>query len=106
MRKKADDAVSRARDDHERKLKALVDRVDKLTKEIKAMREAHTEEEAAARKKKIKAAAELSAIVNKYDDSMITLSDTMKALQLQMQQVNHIFMPNQQTLSIIQHSTQ
>ena len=67
LRKKADDAVSRARDDHERKLKALVDRVDKLTKEIKSMREAHTEEEAAAFKKTLDTIGQTGNVMGPFE---------------------------------------
>ncbi|KAG5193085.1 hypothetical protein JKP88DRAFT_346432 [Tribonema minus] len=95
LRKKAEDAVAHANEDHGRKMKALRDKLDSLDKDIAALHEAHQEEEALARKKKIKAEgecetsltqSELAAVVAKYDDSMISGTASIERLEKLMSQ--------------------
>ncbi|CAM9858011.1 unnamed protein product, partial [Laminaria digitata] len=70
IKTKAAEATAKAKEDHEKKSRALIERIDRLSQETGEASELHQQEEVGSRKKKAKMEIELAAAVEKYDRDM------------------------------------
>ncbi|CAN0120418.1 unnamed protein product, partial [Scytosiphon promiscuus] len=86
IKTKAADAVAKAKDDHEKKGRALTERIERLAKETGEAAEQHQQEETAARKKKAKVEVELAAVVTKYDRDMAAKTLQIEEVKAKMEQ--------------------
>ncbi|CAM9844625.1 unnamed protein product, partial [Phaeothamnion confervicola] len=78
--RRAEEAIGKGKEEHQRKVKALLERRERLLKEIADTAEAHREEEAASRRRKTKAEAELAAAVARFDGDMATTTEEIARL--------------------------
>ncbi|CAM9793768.1 unnamed protein product, partial [Hapterophycus canaliculatus] len=86
IKTKAADAVAKAKEDHEKKGRALTERIERLAKETGEAAEQHQQEETAARKKKAKVEVELAAVVTKYDRDMAAKTNRIEEVKAKMEE--------------------
>eukprot|EP00752_Nemacystus_decipiens_P005348 g4849.t1 len=86
IKTKAAEAVAKAKEDHEKKGRALTERIERLAKETGEAAELHQQEETAARKKKAKVEVELAGVVSKYDRDMAAKTAQIEEIKAKMQE--------------------
>ncbi|CAM9609009.1 unnamed protein product [Ectocarpus sp. 12 AP-2014] len=86
IKTKAADAVAKAKEDHEKKGRALTERIERLAKETGEAAELHQQEETASRKKKAKVEVELTATVGKYDRDMTAKTAQIEEIKAKMEE--------------------
>ncbi|CAN0374023.1 unnamed protein product [Pylaiella littoralis] len=86
IKTKAAEAVAKAKEDHEKKGRALTERIERLAKETGEAAEQHQQEETAARKKKAKVEVELAAVVGKYDRDMAKTTAQIEEIKAKMKE--------------------